>query len=125
MVDNVSRNNVVLDKLRDNKIGNWDSSVLNGESLHLRCVAYILNLIVKDGLRIFNESIVRVRNAVKYVRYSPTRESLFIECANYIWENKNSKSLILHVDTRWNLTYKMLDVAEPSIQTEFETWVTQ
>ena len=57
--------------------------MLNGEHLHLRCVAHVLNLIVKVGLGIFNESIV-----IKYVRYSPAREALFMECAKYARELK-------------------------------------
>ena len=97
-VDNASTNDVALDRLRD-KIGNWGTSVLNGEHLHLRCVAHVLNLIVKVGLGVFNESIVRVRNAVKYVRYSPAREALFMECAKYE-KIETKKCLILDVDTR-------------------------
>ncbi|XP_074337509.1 zinc finger BED domain-containing protein RICESLEEPER 2-like [Apium graveolens] len=72
-VDNASSNDVALIKLKE-RIDNWDTSVLNGENLHLRCVAHILNLFVKDGLGLFDGSISKVRNAVKYVRQSPARE---------------------------------------------------
>ncbi|WOG90846.1 hypothetical protein DCAR_0310092 [Daucus carota subsp. sativus] len=109
-VDNANTNDAALDRLRE-KIGNWGTSVLNGEHLHLRCVAHVLNLIVKVGLEVFKESIVRVRNAVKYVRYSPAWEALFMECAKYE-RIETKKCLILDVDTRWNSTYEMLDVAE-------------
>ena len=80
-VDNASSNDVVLERLKG-RIGNWDSSVLDGENLHLRCVDH-LNLVVKDGLGIFDISINRVRNAVKYIRHSPSREMVFMECEKY------------------------------------------
>nr|XP_017256283.1 PREDICTED: zinc finger BED domain-containing protein RICESLEEPER 2-like [Daucus carota subsp. sativus] len=109
-VDNASSNDVALKRLKE-RIGNWGTSVLNGEHLHLRCVAHILNLIVKDGLSLFGESINMVRNAVKYVRQSPAREMIFMECAKYE-KVETKKCLILDVDTRWNSTYEMLDVVE-------------
>ncbi|XP_017246678.2 zinc finger BED domain-containing protein RICESLEEPER 2-like [Daucus carota subsp. sativus] len=121
-VDNTSSNDVALQKLKG-KIGNWDTSVLNGEHLHLRCVDHILNLIVKDGLSIFDGSISKVRSAVKYVRQSPAREMMFMECAKYE-RIETKRSLILDVDTRWNSTYQMLDVAE-KYERAFDRYDTQ
>lgn len=66
-VDNASSNDVTMVKLKE-KMSNWDTSILGCENLHMRCVAHILNLIVQDGLNVYNESIIKVRNAVKYVR---------------------------------------------------------
>ncbi|XP_074336899.1 zinc finger BED domain-containing protein RICESLEEPER 2-like [Apium graveolens] len=109
-VDNATSNDVALQKLKD-RVGNWETSVLNCENLHLRCVAHILNLIVKDGLGVFDKSISKVRNVIKYVRLSPAREYMFMECAKF-GRIETKKALILDVDTRWNSTYEMLDVAE-------------
>jgi hypothetical protein len=39
--------------------------------MQVRCCAHILNLIVSDGLKEIDESIVKVRSAVKYVKSSP------------------------------------------------------
>ena len=121
-IDYASSNDVAFERLKG-RIGNWDSSVLKGENLHLRCVAHILNLVVKDGLGIFDVSINRVRNAVKYIRNSPARELVFMECAKYE-RVETKRSLIIDVDTRWNSTYEMLDVAE-KYEKAFDRYDTQ
>ncbi|CAN7125351.1 unnamed protein product, partial [Brassica rapa subsp. narinosa] len=51
--------------------------IKDGALLHMRCCAHILNLIVKDGLAEVKESVVAIRNAVKYVRSSGTRLQSF------------------------------------------------
>ena len=84
-----------------------DSSILGGEFMHMRCYAHILNLIVQSGLKSIHESIAKVRNAVRYVRASPTRFEKFQEC----FENEKIKAKCLSsldVPTRWNSTYLML-----------------
>ena len=58
-VDNASSNDVAIRHLR-NAINNWGHSVLDGEFLHMRCMAHILNLVVVDGLKHVNPSIIRV-----------------------------------------------------------------
>ena len=62
-VNNANSNDVALERLK-NRTGNWDSSV-------------------KDGLGIFDVSINRVRNVIKYIRHSPARELVFMECSKY------------------------------------------
>ncbi|KAK2661315.1 hypothetical protein Ddye_007848 [Dipteronia dyeriana] len=61
-VDNCSTNNamipIILDKLSS------DSTLLNGEIFHIRCSAHILNLIVKDGLDVINDSIDMIRGSL-------------------------------------------------------------
>ncbi|KAL4315694.1 hypothetical protein AHAS_Ahas15G0210700 [Arachis hypogaea] len=80
----------------------WKSSVLNGEYLHMRCCAHILNLIVKDGLKDIDDSIAKIRDAVKYVRSSNSRLTRFTACNAQ--ENIPHMSLVfLDVETRWNL----------------------
>ena len=109
-VDNASSNDVAIRHLR-NAINNWGHSVLDGEFLHMRCMAHILNLVVVDGLKHVNPSIIRVRAAVRYVRQSPARLKKFRECVDI--EKIESKSLLtLDVATRWNSTYLMLEAAQ-------------
>ncbi|CAL2258254.1 unnamed protein product [Prunus armeniaca] len=48
--------------------------------MHMRCSAYMINLIVKEGLKRLESSIVAIRNAVKFVRSSPSRLSYFKMC---------------------------------------------
>ena len=74
------------------------------------CIAHIVNLIVNEGLKEHQDSITRIRGAVKYVRQSPSRLQKFKKCVQI--ENIQSKSLLcLDVSTRWNSTYLMLDAA--------------
>ncbi|KAI3437216.1 uncharacterized protein J3R85_005656 [Psidium guajava] len=106
-VDNASSNDLGIEHLR-NKLSSWNSLVLRGELLHMRCCAHILSLIVRDGLKDMNDSIVRIRSAVRYVRSSPGRLRRFKDCIEF--ENIESKSLVcLDVETRWNSTYMIVD----------------
>ena len=84
--------------------------VLNGDYLHVRCCADILNLIVTEGLKELEPNIVSVRNAVKYVRSSTARMQAFQIRVQQ--EKINSRgSVILYCPTRWNSTYSMLSTA--------------
>ena len=78
--------------------------------MHVYCCAHILNLIVNEGLKEMDASIVSVRNAVKYVRSSTARMQAFQIPMNQ--EKINCKgSVILDCPTRWNSTYSMLSTA--------------
>ncbi|XP_074568451.1 zinc finger BED domain-containing protein RICESLEEPER 2-like [Curcuma longa] len=109
-IDNASSNDVVINSFRKKMI-NWDSTVLKGEYVHMRCITHIINLIVVDGLKDVNQSVIRVRNAIKYVKQSPSKFSKFKECVEI--EKIESKHLLcLDVSTRWNSTFLMLNVAQ-------------
>ena len=74
----------------------------------MRCCAHILSLIVKEGLKVIDDSIYRVRSAVRYVRSSNSRTTRFQTAAHE--EKIESKRCVhLDVETRWNSTYFMLD----------------
>ncbi|KAI4357178.1 hypothetical protein L6164_001144 [Bauhinia variegata] len=56
------------------------------------------------------DSICSVRNAVRFVRSSPSRLAKFKDCVNFA--NLPSKGLVcLDVPSRWNSTYLMLEAA--------------
>ncbi|KAH0634432.1 hypothetical protein KY290_037845 [Solanum tuberosum] len=108
-VDNASSNDVTVKEL--SKIFTKRGiNFMNGEHLHVRCMAHILNLVVQDGLKVSVVSIERVRKAVKYIRLSPARCKRFQECCEDVDINCK-KSLCLDVSTRWNSTYLMLNRA--------------
>lgn len=88
-----------------------------------KCVSHILNRTVKDELSIFDKSIDKVRNVVKYVRQVPAREMMFMDCAKYK-RIKTKNSLMVDIDTRCGSIYELLDVAE-KYERSFSTYNTQ
>ncbi|KAL4281244.1 hypothetical protein GQ457_03G011920 [Hibiscus cannabinus] len=108
-VDNASSNDLAVDYLR-RRLTIWESSLLGGKYLHMRCASHILNLIVREGLKELDLSIMKVRALVRYVRSSPARLQKFKTCIEE--EKEHSKSLVtLDVETRWNSTFLMLEYA--------------
>uniref|UniRef100_A0A803LUM0 hAT-like transposase RNase-H fold domain-containing protein n=1 Tax=Chenopodium quinoa TaxID=63459 RepID=A0A803LUM0_CHEQI len=72
--------------------------------------AHLLNLTVREGLKECDESIKRIRNAVRFVRSSPARLQKF---RNYVNQEQieSKRQLCLDVEIRWNSTYLMLEYA--------------
>ncbi|KAL5845422.1 hypothetical protein ACOSQ4_011380 [Xanthoceras sorbifolium] len=107
-VDNASSNITTILYIKRN-FNNWkgDGVILDGKYLHLRCCAHIVNLIVNDGLKEMNDSVIAIRNAVKFVKSSPSRFDKFKKCVEH--EKIHDKwFVVLDVCTRWNSTYLML-----------------
>jgi hypothetical protein len=83
-----------------------------GALFHIRCAAHVLNLIVQDGLFVMKGSIDIIRDSVKYVKSSQTREELFgdiVQQLGIICEKEPS----LDIATRWNSMYLMIDSTLP------------
>ncbi|KAG6427467.1 hypothetical protein SASPL_111712 [Salvia splendens] len=53
----------------------------NIPSRYTRCVAHILNLVVEDGMKQIGMTVVRVREAVKWIKGSSTRSKAFKDIA--------------------------------------------
>nr|XP_010907992.1 zinc finger BED domain-containing protein RICESLEEPER 2-like [Elaeis guineensis] len=109
-VDNASSNDVACGYLR-RKLSQRKSCVSDEKYLHMRCIAYIVNVMVWDGLKEVGQSVQRVRDAVRYVRQSPARLQRFRECVEKEKIESNAM-LSLDVSTRWNSTYLMLNIAQ-------------
>lgn len=83
--------------------------VKDGDFLRMRCCGHIVNLLVKDSMEHVSDSIVAVRNAVKYVQSSLSRIKSFefrIETGKVPKGNLSLDSV-----TEWNSTYLMLVAA--------------
>ncbi|KAL7135289.1 hypothetical protein ABFS83_11G083600 [Erythranthe nasuta] len=107
--DNASYDNGVIDLLK-NHLRLKNSLVCNGEFMHVKCGAHILNLVVHSGLIVINESIGKIMDSVKYVRGSETRTLKFVECVKQLGL-KASKKLVQDMPVRWNSTNLMLESA--------------
>jgi hypothetical protein len=109
-VDNATSNDAALEYVKM-RTCNKPGAILESQYMHMRCCAHILNLIVTDGLKEVEDSIVRVRSAVKYVKSSPARFEKFKTCVER--EQLTFKGLLcLDVPTKWNSTFFMLEGAE-------------
>ena len=108
-VDNASANKVAIEYVV-RKMQKWPNSkvIMNGKFMHVRCLAHIINLVVKHGLKRLDTSVDALRNAVRFVRSSPRRLSYFKKCVEN--EKLDSRGLVvMDVPTRWNSTYMMLE----------------
>ncbi|PWA44422.1 zinc finger BED domain-containing protein RICESLEEPER 2 [Artemisia annua] len=106
-VDNAPSNdkalNHLIKKLPNAKI--YDE----GKHFHIRCMAHILNLIVREGLKEKNYHVESVANAVKYIRYSSQRINNFKRCMEEV-NLESKKFLCSECPTRWNSKHDMLKI---------------
>ena len=107
-VDNAPSNdkalNYLIKKLPNAKI--YDE----GKHFHIRCMAHILNLIVREGLKEKNYHVESVANAVKYIRHSSQRINNFKRCMEDV-NLESNKFLCSECPTRWNSKHDMLKIA--------------
>ena len=110
-VDNTSFNNVTILYLK-NVVKDWTTVILSNMYLHVRCCTHIVNLImyVMDWKK-FSVSVVKIRNAIRFVRLSPSRQLAFKKCVEKLYI-KCKKLMCLDVTTWWNLTNLMLKVTK-------------
>ena len=74
----------------------------------MRCCAYILNLIVQDGLKEITDAIQKIRDSVKYFRRLKVRKQSFLHVVTQM-SLDNNKGLKQDVPTRRNSTYLILE----------------
>lgn len=83
----------------------------NGQYLHVRCAAHVLNLIVQDGLKCVSSFLSNIRESIKYIKGSQSRKKSFLECIATLSLDSDRKGLRQDVPTRWNSTFTMLKSA--------------
>jgi uncharacterized protein YunC (DUF1805 family) len=117
-LDNASVNGKMMEHLKEN-LTKKQMLICGGELFHVRCGAQVLNLIVQDGLSVMKGSIDNIRDSVKYVKSSQSREELFediVQQLGIICEKEPSLDIV----TRWNSTYLMIDSALPYKEAFYE-----
>lgn len=105
-LDNASSNNRMVEKLKRD-LHSSSPLPLDGKYFHMRCCAHILNLIVKKGLKLVDNSVTKLREVVIYVDSSDFRLTNF-EKAKIDKGLQSKGKLVLDVSTRWNSTYDMI-----------------
>ncbi|CAN1215282.1 Putative AC transposase [Linum perenne] len=118
-MDNASSNDTAIQHIKS-LFDNRNTSVCDGQFLHVRCVAHIINIVVSDGLGEISTSVRKIREAVRYVKQSPARLQKFYDFVA-VEDRESKKSLCLDVPTRWNSTFLMLQAAE-KYETAFEMY---
>jgi hypothetical protein len=113
-VDNASSNDVSINRVR--MVLNERSTSppeMNGRYFHVRCAAHIINLVVKDGLKIVSSAVNKIRKSVRYPKSTSSRKQLFQELAINLTNTKLPALPSVDVPTRWNSTYHMMNSALP------------
>ncbi|KAH9705537.1 BED-type domain-containing protein [Citrus sinensis] len=107
-LDNCTTNDAMVEKL----LLRFDTDTLisSGKFFHMRCTAHILNLVVRDGLKVIESGIGKIRESVSHWTQTPKRYETFELAARQLQINCKKK-LKLDCPTRWNSTYAMLEVA--------------
>ena len=62
-------------------------------------IYYILNLIVQEGLKVIDDSVIKIQETMKYLKGLESRMCRFDECAKIV-SMKRTKGLRLDVCTR-------------------------
>ncbi|CAI9285259.1 unnamed protein product [Lactuca saligna] len=98
-LDNAATN----DKAMDFLVKKLPNLYEGGKHFQVRCMAHILNLIVKDGLKYQNYHVECIQKAVRYIRLSPQRINKFKKAMKDCGL-QTKKFLCGDTPTRWNST---------------------
>ncbi|KAL6601355.1 hypothetical protein ACP70R_044575 [Stipagrostis hirtigluma subsp. patula] len=101
-----SSHDIYSANLRD-YLSSKNNLVLKGQLFVVRCFAHILNTVAQDVIASIHGVIYNIRESIKSIKASPTREEKFAEIALQL-EVPSTKTLCLDVTTQWNTTYLML-----------------
>ena len=74
-LDNCSTNDSMVEKVKPKLLSNF--LIREGALLHMRCAAHILNLIVKDGIAVIKDGLVKIRESCAFWLATPRRIEKF------------------------------------------------
>lgn len=77
--------------------------------IHTRCLAHVLNLAVKRGLKKIEKPISDVAKLVKVINFSPKKKQMYFETCKLL--NVPELSLLQDMSIRWNTVFLMLERA--------------
>ncbi|KAK2662687.1 hypothetical protein Ddye_001261 [Dipteronia dyeriana] len=108
-LDNASSNKSFVDILKT-QLNLKKALVSDGDFLHIRCCAHIVNLIVQDGLKEIDDVVLKIRDCIRYIRGSQVRKQTFLGCCKQV-SLESKMGLKQDVPTMWNSTFLMLQSA--------------
>lgn len=76
------------------------------DMFHVRCIAHVLNLVVKECMRLVDGPVQKIRSVLNSLRESVKRKGLF-----YVVEQELNQSIELQgveCETRWSSTFDMI-----------------
>ncbi|KAJ7951913.1 zinc finger BED domain-containing protein DAYSLEEPER-like [Quillaja saponaria] len=97
-------------------------AMLNGQLISGNCYVRVISRLAQDALWTMKDTIVKVRESVKYVKTSEYHEEKFIELKRQL-QVHTEKDLLIDDQTKWNTTYYML-VAACELKDIFAYWDT-
>jgi len=108
-IDNATPNDKMISYMKG-RLTKSKTLMFSGDCLHMQCCAHILNLIVFEGMKELDNSIMAITNSVRYIHSSAARLESWRRCVAF--EKLDIKGLVpLDVCTRWNSTYLLLEGA--------------
>lgn len=84
--------------------------ILSGQLLNQNCYARVLSRLAVDVLRAMSKTISKVRECVKFVKYSESHEEKFIELKQQL-QVPGLVNLLIDDQYNWDTTYHMLVAA--------------
>nr|KAJ0214167.1 hypothetical protein LSAT_V11C400198960 [Lactuca sativa] len=102
-VDNAKTNDAAINII----VKELPSIYENGKHFHIRCMAHIINLVVKMGLKHEVYHVKNLQDAVKYIRASPQRIKTFKQAMKDA-AVESQRFLCGETPTRWNSTFELL-----------------
>lgn len=75
-------------------------------SFHIRCVAHVINLGVKDSMKLIRKEISSIRTVINSITSSTKRRDTFIALCKEL--NQSVEIPSLDVETRWSSTFHMI-----------------
>ncbi|PLW42976.1 hypothetical protein PCASD_04726 [Puccinia coronata f. sp. avenae] len=117
-LDNASSNNLAVTRLKQfvtdrTRNANPQLTPANSGYFHVRCLAHVINLVVKEGITKVNNAMHRLRESVLYIHGSAGR----LEAFNHALVASSLNPKIRHpskdVPTRWNASYLMIESSLP------------
>ena len=100
-----------MQELLKKQLNMQNSLLCDGHFFHVRCYAYILNLIIQEALKVRSSALHKIKDSVKHVKSSKGRMKQFRECVEQVGDIDTKVGLHLDVPTRWNSTFVMLESA--------------